>query len=172
MHSTAEGCLPTPWIFRKRPITKKRWKQAIHLTWKSIRLKSTKKTNMSNPIENLGHMKCDSLINLDLLKILATLSDTTIPTSAIDQKTWNHTGNQKKDLISRWLMTVIYKFFKTLLTTKRRLTVQYFLAVDLSTTYADLQITDETFPHSGKQDCFKQILQSLANMYGSSIQDV
>ena len=33
-------------------------------------------------------------------------------------------------------------------------------------------ITDETFPHSGKQDCFKQILQSLANMYGSSIQDV
>ena len=39
---------------------KKNWNKAKYLTRSSIRLKFVKKTNMSNPVESLGHVKCYS----------------------------------------------------------------------------------------------------------------
>ena len=57
---------------------------------------------------------------------------------------------------------------KTLLTTERRLTVRYFVALHHSPTFLNIGTSNETFQQSGKQDNFRQILQSSASMYQSS----
>ena len=59
-------------------------------------------------------------------------------------------------------------FSKTLLTTERRLTGQYFSAVDLSPKFLNTRTNNETFQQSGKQDSFRHILKSSASMYESS----
>ena len=57
------------WIFLWRlliqnhlkPSITERWRiKAKYLKWDSISLKSVKKTNMLNPVENLGNIKCYS----------------------------------------------------------------------------------------------------------------
>ena len=45
---------------------------------------------------------------------------------------------------------------------------RYFLAVDLSQTFLNAGTTDETFQQVEKQDFFRHILKSSANMYESS----
>ena len=52
----------------------------------------------------------------------------------------------------------------TLLTTERTLTGWKFLAVDLSPTFLNTGITDETFQQSGKQDSLRHLLESSASM--------
>ena len=54
---------------------------------------------------------------------------------------------------------IIYKFSKTLLTAEKRLTGQYFLAVDLSPTFLNTGTTDETFRQSGEQDSLSHLLK-------------
>ena len=63
---------------------------------------------------------------------------------------------------------IIYKFSKTLITPERRLTGQWFLAVDLSPTLLHTGTTDETFQQSGKHDSFTHILKSLGSVFESS----
>ena len=59
-------------------------------------------------------------------------------------------------------------FSKTLLTTERRLTGWYYLAVDFSLTFLNTDTTNETFQQSGKQDSLGHILKISAIMYESS----
>ena len=53
-------------------------------------------------------------------------------------------------------------------TIERRLTGWQFLAVHLSPTLLNAEITDETFQQSEKQDSFRHILKSSASMFESS----
>ena len=71
--------------------------------------------------------------------------------------------------ISRWSTILLFATFsKTLLTTGKRLTGQYFLYVDLSTILLNTGTTDETFQQSGKQDSFRRLLTNSAMMLKSS----
>ena len=73
----------------------------------------------------------------DLLKALAILSDTTVRRSAVDQEDLKpYCKSEKCPYFSRRSSILFFlSFSKTLLTTERRLTGQYFLAVDLSPTF-------------------------------------
>ena len=59
------------------------------------------------------------------------------------------------------------KTFETLLTTERKITGQWFLAVAHSPTFLNTGTTDETFQKSGKQNSFRQIEKGSASMYAS-----
>ena len=102
----------------------------------------------------------------DLLKTLATLPDTTVKTSAVNQEDlkpywkWEkrpHFFRQSKFLLFTSLS-------KTLLTAERRLTGQLFLAADLSLTFLNTGTTDQTFQQLAKQDPFRYLLKSSAGM--------
>ena len=98
---------------------------------------------------------------------LAILSDTTVRRSVVDREDLEQYWNSKKGThFSRW--SAILLFTKTLLTTERRLTGRQFLAEDFYPTFLNTGITDETSQQSVKQDSFRHILKSSANMYESS----
>ena len=63
---------------------------------------------------------------------------------------------------------IIYKFFKDFTNHRRKTNRVVFLAVELSSTFLNTGTTNETFQQSGKQDSFRHILKSSANMYESS----
>ena len=106
----------------------------------------------------------------DLLKALASLSDTTVRRSAVDQEDLKLYWKSKKlPDFSKWSTIPLFKSFsKILLTTERRLTGQYFLAIDFYPTFLNTGTTNDPFQHSGKQDSFRHILKSSASMYESS----
>ena len=66
------------------------------------------------------------------------------------------------------LKVFLTSFSHTSLTTERRLTGWWVLALDLSPPFFNTKITDETYQNSGKQDSFRHTLKSSAKMYGSS----
>ena len=103
----------------------------------------------------------------DLLKALAILSDTTVRRSAVDREDLKpYWKSEIKPHFSRWSTILLFiSFSKTLLTTERRLTGWYFLAVDLSPTFLNTGTTEETFQQSGKQDSFRHLLKTLASMF-------
>ena len=96
-------------------------------------------------------------VSPDLLKALAILSDTTLRKSVVDREDLKpYWKSEKRPYFSRGSTILLFTgFSKTLLTTERRLTGQYFLAVDLSPTFLNTGTTDETFQQSGKQDSFR-----------------
>ena len=47
----------------------------------------------------------------DLLKTLATLSDSAVRTSVVIEKTYNHNGNKKIGHISEWSTSLLFKSF-------------------------------------------------------------
>ena len=79
---------------------------------------------------------------------------------------WSHL--LKKSLMENLLFCEVYCSSKILLTTERRLTGWYFLAVDLSPELLNTRTTDDTFQQSGKKDSFQDIFKSSANMYERS----
>ena len=60
---------------------------------------------------------------------------------------------------------IIYKFFKGITNTERRLTGWYFLALAVSLTFKNTGTTNKTFQQCGKQDFFRHLLQSSASIY-------
>ena len=136
-----------------------------------------KKTSMPNPVKKASDI---SRVVPDLLKALATLLDTTVIRSVVDQEDikpyWKSEKRLHKNvtffLISSTVLginnPIIYKFFKDFTNHKRRLTGWYFLAADLSSTFLNTGTTNETFQQSGKQDSFRCLLESSASMYESS----
>ena len=111
---------------------------------------------MPNSVKSLGY-------------IIAILSDTTVRRSAVDREdlkpNWK---SEKRPQFSRRSTIVLFASFSKTITTERRLTGQYFLAVDLSPTFLNTGTTDETFQQFGKQDSCRHLLKSLASMYESS----
>ena len=106
----------------------------------------------------------------DLLKSLETPLDASVSRSAVDQKDlkpyWNA---EKRPHFLRWSTSWLFtNLSKTLLTTEKRLTGRYFLAVELFPTFLNTGITDDTLQHSHKQDSLIQILNSSFSMYESS----
>ena len=107
--------------YLKLSITPKRWNLTKYLTWNSIRLEFVKKTSMSNPVENLGYIKCCSLSsprtiqsssNSIRFKCQKIRSVSTRPKTILEIR--------KKSYFSMWptsLLTIC--FLKTLLTTER-----------------------------------------------------
>ena len=70
-----------------------------------------------------------------------------------------------------WSTILLFtNFSKTLLTTERRITGRWFLAVDIFPAFLNKVTTDETFQQSGKQDSFRHMLKSSASMYESSLE--
>ena len=63
---------------------------------------------------------------------------------------------------------IIYKFFKTLLTTEGRLTGWQFLALYFTPTFLNTGTTNETSKQFGKQGSYRHMLKSSARMYESS----
>ena len=102
----------------------------------------------------------------DLLKVLATLSDTTVRRPAVDReglKPYSKSG--KRPHYSRWPTILLFtNFSKTLLTTERGLTRQWFLAVDLSSTFLNTGTIGEAFQKSGKQNSLRHLLKSSVSM--------
>ena len=102
----------------------------------------------------------------DLLKALAILSDTTVRRSAVDQEDlkpyWKR--EKKSHFCRRSTIVLVKSFLKALLTTERRLTGWYFLAVDLFATFLNIETTDETFQQYGKDDSFIHLLKISASM--------
>ena len=100
-----------------------------------------------------------ALVAPDLLKSLAILLDITVIRS-------------KTILEIRKKITFLYKinnllftnFSKALLTTKRRLTGQYFLVVDLSLTFLNTVTTNKTFQQCGKKHSLLHLYKSSASM--------
>ena len=100
------------WIFLpRRPIQnhskpsigQKRQIKAKYPTWNSITLEFLRKTIMSNPVENLGYIKCRSLSIPTPIKSQFCQIQLAEDLQLIG-KTWNHTVNQKRgDPFSRWL---------------------------------------------------------------------
>ena len=106
----------------------------------------------------------------DLLKVLAILSGTTVRRSAVDQEDLKpYWKSEKKPHFSmRSTILLFTSFSKTLLTSERRLTGWWFLAIDLSPTLLSTGTNDETFQQSGKQNSFRHILERSASIYKSS----
>ena len=82
-----------------RLIPRKDEKKIKHLTWNSIRLKSVKRTRISNTVESLGYIKYFSSISPRPVKTQAILEDTTVRR----WEGWSRRpifGNRKKGHIS------------------------------------------------------------------------
>ena len=127
----------------KPPIAEKRRNKAKYLTWTSIRLKFLKKTSIPNSVKSLGYIKCYNWSSPDLLKAVSILSHTTVRRSAVDWKDQTILEIRKRPHFSRWSTILLFtSFSKTLLTTERRLTGQYVLAIDLSSTFLNTETTD------------------------------
>ena len=95
----------------------------------------------------------------DLLKTLAILSVTTVRRSAVDREDLKPYRKSEKGLISLddWQSYYLQVFLRLLLTTERRLTGWWFLAVDLFPTFLNTGTNHETFQQSAK----KRLLQAL-----------
>ena len=129
-----------------------------------------KKTSMPNSVKSLGYIKCYSL---------SSSRPVISPSNSIIyncQNIWSWSRRSKTILevwkrphFSRWTTSTLFKIFSnTLLTTEIRPTGRQFLSIDLSPTFINTGITNETFQQSGKQDSFRHILQNSASMYESS----
>ena len=120
-----------------------------------------KKASRPHFMESLGYIKCYSSSSSRLLKALAILSDTTKP--YWKSENWLHFF---------WWSTILLfiSFSKTLLTTERRLTGRYVLAVDLSPTFLNAVTTNIFMPLSlyHYPTSFRHILNSSASIYKSS----
>ena len=140
-----------PNIWHKIPLELSLWKRpAGHTLWKALDISSA-----------------TVQVALDLLKALAILSDTTKPNWRSEN--WLH--------FSWWSTTLLsISFSNTLLTTERRLTGRYVLAVDLSQTFLNAVTTNIFMPLSLYQYLytiiqyvsFRHILNSSASIYKSS----
>ena len=89
---------------------------------------------------------------LDLLKIQAILSDTTLRRSIVDQENLKpYWKSENRPDFSNWSTNLLWtSFSKTLLTIERRLIGWYCLDVDLSLTYINTGTTNATFQQSEK----------------------
>ena len=125
---------------------------------------------MPNSVKTFYISSAIARVAPDLLKALTILSDTNVRRSSVAREGSKPCGKlEKNPHFSRWLKCLLFtSFSKTLLTTERKLTGRYFLAVDLSPTFLNTGTTDETFQQFGKQDSFRQILNSSAKIYESS----
>ena len=114
-----------------------------------------KKASRPHFMESLGYIKCYSSSSSRLLKALAILSDTTKP--YWKSENWLHFF---------WWSTILLfiSFSKTLLTTERRLTGRYVLAVDLSPTFLNAVTTNIFMPLSLYQYLYT-IIQHLSGTY-------
>ena len=126
-----------------------------------------KKTSMANPVKSLGNIKCYSSSRCRHIK------GTSNSTRYNCQKVCSWLRRPKTILEIKKVTffqvinkCIIYKFFKDILTTERRLTRRQVLAV---TPFPNLNIwtTDMICQESGKQDSFRHILKSLASTYES-----
>ena len=150
----------------EQPIAEKRRNKAKYLSWNSITLKSVKKASMPNSAESLGYVKCYSWSSPRSVKN----SSNSIKNNW--KKIYNWSGRpktilkiRKKTTFSRWSTILLFiRFSKTLLTTERRLTGRWFLAVDRSSTFLNTGTTDETFQQFEKQDSFRNLLKSSTSM--------
>ena len=141
----------------KPSITEKRSNNFKYLIWNSIRHLFVMKAS----IPNLGYINCYSLSSPRPVKSPSTCARHNC------QKICSWLWKPKTILEIRkkgtilWVINnpIIYKFSRTLLTTERRPTGWWFLAVDLSPTFLNTGTTDKTFQESGKQDAFRQILK-------------
>ena len=108
----------------------------------------------------------------DLWKALVVLSKTTVRRSAVDREDLKpYWKSYKGSQFSMWSTILLFtNFSKTLLTTERRITGRWFLAVDIFPAFLNKVTTDETFQQSGKQDSFRHMLKSSASMYESSLE--
>ena len=89
---------------------------------------------------------------LDLLKIQAILSDTTLRRSIVDQEDLKpYWKSENRPDFSNWSTNLLWtSFSKTLLTIERRLIGWYCLDVDLSLIYLNTGTTNATFQQSEK----------------------
>ena len=88
-------------------------KKIKHLTWNSIRLKSVKRTRISNTVESLGYIKYFSSISPRPVKTQAILEDTTVRRALVDREDLKLSLEiGKRPHFLRWAYKrFIYKFF-------------------------------------------------------------
>ena len=103
-------------------------------------------------------------VTTDLLKNLAIWPDTTVRRSAADRENLKPYWKSEKRLhFSRWPTFLLFiSFFKDFINHKKKTN-----RADLSPTFLNTWITNETFQQSEKQHPFRQILTSSASMYES-----
>ena len=77
------------------------WENTKYLTGCSIRVNFVKKTSIPNPVESLGYIKCYSLSSSRPIKSPSNFMQLSKDLQLFE-KTWNHTGNQKKRLHFSW----------------------------------------------------------------------
>ena len=125
------------------------------MTWNSIWIRFVKKASMSNTVKSLAYIKHYSLSSPRPVKC---------PCSSIRyncQKIcdWSREDlkpywkSEKRPNISKWSTILLFtSLSKTLLTTGKILTGQYFLAVDFSPTFLYTGTANETCQQSGKKN--------------------
>ena len=116
------------------------------MTWNSIKHKFVKKTSL----QTLS--KVFSLSSPWPVRNPSIPSNTTFRRFVVDWEDLKPYWKSGKRLhFSRWWIILLFtSFWKTLLTTERRLTMRYFLAVGLYPTFLNTGTTDKTFQQSGK----------------------
>ena len=107
------------WPHLKPSVTEKRRNKAKYLTWNSINLWIRPAWQKALDISS-----ATARVVLDMLKVLAILSDTTVRRSTVDQGNLKpYWKSEKRSHFSRWSEILLFtRFSKTFLTTERRLT--------------------------------------------------
>ena len=119
-------------------------------------------------LKALGISSTTVWIAADILKALPILSDTTAKSYTVDWEDLKaYLKSEEAIFLERSNMPIIYKFFKDFINHRKK-TKKVFLVVDLSPTFLNTETSEKIFWQFGKQDYFRHIMKSWANMPESS----
>ena len=110
-------------------------------------------------------------IALDLLKMLAILSDTTVRRSAVDQDDLKPYWKSERPHFSGWSTVLSFTSFiyKDFTNYRKKTNRSVIFSCRPFPTSLNTGTTNETFLQSGKQDSFRYILKTLASKFRLTI---